>query len=226
MPALPALCRPQRLGALGARRADAGKGGSAGHHHMVCLAGDGVGAAQLHRPQAPADRFGDLADRVSGQRVGGTLSAALAVSHERAAPSCRSRPGLTWRDGLAGPAGYASVVGGPRAFGCRWQRRVMSVARRPLAADGSERAKEDARRGKVPSCEICQSVRWVIRGLKAPPARPDHCGRAFGAISAAGGLGCQPATVGRSRACVLSTVASRAPAQTHGGLGWRADDCP
>jgi len=41
----------------------------------------------------------------------------------------------------------------------------------------------------------------------------------YGAISAAGELGCQPATIGRVRARVASTVTPRARAQTHSMAG-------
>jgi hypothetical protein len=53
----------------------------------------------------------------------------------------------------------------------------------------------------------CQLAGRVIQGLKAPPGQAGFDMVApYGAISAAGGLGCQPATLGRVRACVASTV--------------------
>jgi hypothetical protein len=42
----------------------------------------GIRTAQLHRPQAPAGRLGDLPDRVTSQRAGGPLGAGLAAGHK------------------------------------------------------------------------------------------------------------------------------------------------
>ena len=89
VPALPALHRPQRLRPLRTRRADAGQSRPARHHQRRGLSRLGVSATQLHRPQTPAASLGDLPDRVTSQRVGGTIGAGLAAGHKWATPCFR-----------------------------------------------------------------------------------------------------------------------------------------
>ena len=153
MPALPALRDAQRLGPFGARRADAGQGRPARYHHLLGLAGHGVGAAQLDRAQAPAAGFGDLPDRVTGQRHrhplgpgrGGRSSGHLgsvvagpgvrpaaerAVQGDRACPSSVAV--------RAGVAARARVIGPPARRGQVHQAASPSIARSPRS--GRERS--------------------------------------------------------------------------------------
>ena len=53
---------------LGTRRAGRCQGCPARHHHLLHRASHGVGAAQLHGPQAATNRFSDLPDRVLRER--------------------------------------------------------------------------------------------------------------------------------------------------------------
>ena len=82
----------------------------------------------------------------------------------------------------------------------------QGLAARGLSLPSSLRAKEGC-----PQMGRCPSLRYqlagrVTQGLMAPPATPDQCVAPYGPISAAGDLGCQPATIGRFRTRVLSTL--------------------
>ncbi len=68
VPALPALGRPERLGAFGARRADGGEGVPAWYEHLLDPACRHLGAAELDRPQARPVLGGQVLDDVAGQR--------------------------------------------------------------------------------------------------------------------------------------------------------------
>ena len=73
VPALAALGGPQRLGPLGAGRADGGEGVPAGDEHLLDLAGVQVGAAELDGADAAAVLGGQVADDIAGQRHGQPL---------------------------------------------------------------------------------------------------------------------------------------------------------
>ena len=201
MPALPALNHPQRLRPLRTRRADAGQSRTARHHQRRDLSRLGVSAAQLHRPQTPAASLGDLPDRVTSQRVGGTIGASLAAGHKWATPSFRLPSG--------GLAGRSSQPGQPdlrRASVARTGCCGKATQPAGLSLPGSLRAKEGC-----PQMGRCPSLRYqlagrVTRGLMAPSATPDRCGRALWRHKSASDLGCQPATIGRFRTRVLSTL--------------------
>jgi len=94
MPAFPALGCPQRLGPFGARGADGGEGVPARDEHLGDLAGLDVGAAELHRPHAPAIGDGQLADHGTSERHGQSLGAGGSWCHS-----------ASWSPGCAGSSG-------------------------------------------------------------------------------------------------------------------------
>ena len=77
---------------------------------------------------------------------------------------------------------------------------------------------------EVPAEGRCPGLRYQLAGRVTHGLMAHRQGRIYivapyGAISTAGELGCQPATIGRVRARVASTVTPRARAQTHSMAG-------
>ena len=81
VPAFAALRGAQRLGPLGAGRADRGEGVPAGHEDLLDLAGVQVGAAELDGADAAAVLGGQVADDIAGQRHGEPLRSGRALGH-------------------------------------------------------------------------------------------------------------------------------------------------